>query len=517
MLMGGQIRSKILHKGLALVIVPCIVDGVFCWQLNQVLNQTEQIAKEEETRARVIALANQIITVYGSAAGKMTSYALGRDQRMLEGAKAQRLELRRFYKQLQEATNDGAPEDKDLSVKIDHLRQVGEQHLEMMEKMGSSGSRDGQGTSIVALVQRLRSLDLRDFVKSAGEATAELSDFTTQEQRQVDRLRSSEEVSKRSVKNMVFYGIVGNSVLALVLALLFLTSITNRLAILVENARRLGKQLPLDKRVKGTDELTYLDNVLHEADKELRNSAEQRQYLMQMVAHDLRSPLMSAQVALDLLLDPRAAELPPMATRQIQALKRNMTRLTSLTNDLLTIDKLEAGKLDLDCTTVEVRSFVDEAAQTLLDLARQKIIDLRDECTEVSIFVDRGRMLQVLTNLLSNAIKFSPQGAPIVVSCTDDTKFVTIRVKDKGPGIAASEQKKIFSKFFQLDGGTGKGFGLGLAICKLITEAHGGTIGVESDGVNGSCFWFRVPIAQSSAADSSLPSIDDPDRTAISK
>jgi signal transduction histidine kinase len=308
---------------------------------------------------------------------------------------------------------------------------------------------------------------------------------------------------------MVFYGIVGNSLLALALALLFLTNITNRLAILVENARRLGKQLPLDKRVKGTDELTYLDNVLHEADKELRNSAEQRQYLMQMVAHDLRSPLMSAQVALDLLLDPRAAQLPPLATRQIEALKRNMTRLTSLTNDLLTIDKLEAGKLDLDCATVDVQSFVDEAAQTLLDLARQKAIDLRNECTPISIFVDRGRMLQVLTNLLSNAIKFSPQGAPIVISCTNDAKFATIRVIDKGPGIAAGEQKKIFSKFFQLDGGTGKGFGLGLAICKLITEAHGGTIGVESDGSNGSCFWFKVPMAHPEEPDSSTTFVDD--------
>jgi signal transduction histidine kinase len=509
MLMGGQIRSKIMHKGLALVIVPCIVDGVFCWQLNQVLNQTEQIAKEEETRAQVIALANQIITVYGSAAGKMTTYAFNRDPKMLASAEAQRLQLRGFYQRLQEVTGNGAPEDKDLSAKIERLRQVGEKHLAMMEEIGSKGSHDAQGPSVLTLVERLRSFNFRDFIKSAGDATEELSNFTTQEQRQVDRLRSSEQASKLAVKNMVFYGIVGNSLLALALALLFLTNITNRLAILVENARRLGKQLPLDKRVKGTDELTYLDNVLHEADKELRNSAEQRQYLMQMVAHDLRSPLMSAQVALDLLLDPRAAQLPPLATRQIEALKRNMTRLTSLTNDLLTIDKLEAGKLDLDCATVDVQSFVDEAAQTLLDLARQKAIDLRNECTPISIFVDRGRMLQVLTNLLSNAIKFSPQGAPIVISCTNDAKFATIRVIDKGPGIAAGEQKKIFSKFFQLDGGTGKGFGLGLAICKLITEAHGGTIGVESDGSNGSCFWFKVPMAHPEEPDSSTTFVDD--------
>lgn len=510
MVTGGQIRSKILHKGLALVIVPCIVDGVFCWQLNQVLNQTEQIAKEEETRAQVIALANQIITLYGSAAGKMTTYALGRDPKMLAVAQAQRLELRRYYQRLDEVTGNGAPEDKDLNAKIEHLRQVGEEHLAMMEAMGSSGSGGREANNMITIVERLKSFRFRDFIKSAGEATEELSNFTTQEQRQVDRLRSSEEASKRSVKTMVLYGIVGNSLLALALALLFLTNITNRLAILVENARRLGKQLPLDKRVKGTDELTYLDNVLHEADKELRNSAEQRQYLMQMVAHDLRSPLMSAQVALDLLLDPRAAELPPMATRQIEALKRNMTRLTSLTNDLLTIDKLEAGKLDLDRATVDVRSFVDEAAQTLLDLARQKNIDLRNECTQVSILADKGRMLQVLTNLLSNAIKFSPQGAPIVVSCSSaDAQFVTVRVSDKGPGIAASEQEKVFSKFFQLNQGTGKGFGLGLAICKLITEAHGGTIGVESDGASGSCFWFKVPVAQPAAADGSATAVED--------
>jgi len=491
MVTGGQIRSKILHKGLALVIVPCIIDGVFCWQLYDVLSRTEQIVAEEEKRAQVIALANQVITLYAGVAGQLSSYMMSRDPGTLASAEAQRLELRKHYERLSDATKNGAPEDKDVHAKIEHIRQMGDRELLLMQQLGSGQNRAGD--SMVDLINRFQSPSFRSFIKSAGGATTELSSFTTSQQDKVDHLRAREEASKRSVKQLVFYGIVGNSLLALIGALLFLTNITSRLAILVENARRLPKQLPLVTHVKGTDELTYLDNVLHEAAKELKNSAEQRQYLMQMVAHDLRSPLMSAQVALEVLLDPRAGELSDVAKRQIEALKRNMTRLTALTNDLLTIDKLEAGKLELDLENVCVRLPVEEAMQTLLDLARQKNIELHNECTQDLVRADRGRMLQVLTNLLSNAIRFSPQGAPIIVASTLDAGFVTVKVIDKGPGISKADQKKIFSKFFQLDNGTGKGFGLGLAICKLITEAHGGTIGVTSNPGEGSCFWLKIP------------------------
>src|SRR5262249_19628324 len=154
------------------------------------------------------------------------------------------------------------------------------------------------------------------------------------------------------------------------------------------------------------------------------------------------------QIALDVLLDPRSGELPQMAQRQVSSLKRNLSRLTALTNDLLTIDKLEAGKLELDLQSVPSRSLVEEAVQTLQDLAQQKKLELHNNCKNEFLQADRGRVLQVLTNLLSNAIKFSPQGGSIVIESAEDAGFVTMKVTDQGPGIPPDDQKNIFSKFF---------------------------------------------------------------------
>jgi signal transduction histidine kinase len=224
--------------------------------------------------------------------------------------------------------------------------------------------------------------------------------------------------------------------------------------------------------------------------------------MMQMVAHDLRSPLMSAQVALDILLDKRSGALPEMARRQVQSLRRNISRLTAMTSDLLTIDKLEAGKLDIEVADVDLAFLVEDAAQTLLELARQKDVALSNDCEHWFIRADRGRTLQVMINLVSNAIKFSPASTSVAISAKRENGHVVVSVVDKGPGVRKEDQERIFSKFCQVDKGSGKGFGLGLAICKLIIEAQGGTIGVDSTPGEGSSFWFRIAESERDAASS---------------
>ena len=191
---------------------------------------------------------------------------------------------------------------------------VGDDHLRSMEALGNETGKLGR--RLVQRIQSFRGSSLHALGRQCHSRTFQLQPRrpSTREGRPASALwRAPTTFHQRPGllrhRRQLFAGTVG--------ALLFLTNITSRLAVLVENARRLPKQLPLVERVKGTDELTYLDNVLHEAAKELKNSAEQRQYLMQMVAHDLRSPLMSAQVALYVLLDPRAGELSDVAKRQI--------------------------------------------------------------------------------------------------------------------------------------------------------------------------------------------------------
>jgi len=271
------------------------------------------------------------------------------------------------------------------------------------------------------------------------------------------------------------------------------------LALLVENARRLPSGVPLTETVGGSDELAYLDSVLHEASDELKRAAEHREQLMEMVAHDLRSPLMSSQISLELLTSDKVPEPPPAAKRHIVGVKHNIALLVGLVNDLLTVDKLEAGKLELGPEDFNLARVVEEASQTVTGLALRRQIAVINNCSQTLVHADKARVMQVLINYLSNAIKFSPKQSQITISdevAPEASHMLRISVRDQGPGIEEGQRKRLFERFYQAKSGKeSKGFGLGLAICKLIVESHGGRVGVESEVGKGSIFWFTIPLA----------------------
>jgi two-component system sensor histidine kinase VicK len=137
----------------------------------------------------------------------------------------------------------------------------------------------------------------------------------------------------------------------------------------------------------------------------------------------------------------------------------------------------------------------DEAIEGLSANERSKNLTLRNHVQSLQIVVDKQRMLQVLTNLLSNAIKYSPSAAAIIVSSSVHDGSAEISVTDEGVGIAHVWQGELFERFYQVETGkAGEGYGLGLAICKLVISKHGGDIGVVSEPGKGSRFWFRLPL-----------------------
>jgi signal transduction histidine kinase len=187
-------------------------------------------------------------------------------------------------------------------------------------------------------------------------------------------------------------------------------------------------------------------------------------------------------------------ELPPIATRQITSVQNNIKRVVEMVSDLLTIEKLEAGKLELELETIDIQDMVAEAMDSLMALAREKKVTMSNDCASELIQGDRKRLVQVLLNFMSNAIKFSPSGSNISVYSSRQGNIVSIGVEDRGPGLEPEDQEHIFEKFYQAeDGQRSKGFGLGLAICKLLVEAHGGEVGVDSEPGQGSVFWLSLP------------------------
>jgi nitrogen-specific signal transduction histidine kinase/glyoxylase-like metal-dependent hydrolase (beta-lactamase superfamily II) len=223
-----------------------------------------------------------------------------------------------------------------------------------------------------------------------------------------------------------------------------------------------------------------------------------RDDLTAMIYHDLRSPLANIVSSLDIL----NSLLPPEEGQSFQPVfqiaMRSTERLQRLISSLLDINRLEAGQAVTQMNEVEPHRLVAEAVEALrptLD-GKQQTLNTDVESDLPAIQADTDMIRRVLINLLENATKFSPLGGSLGLSVSREGAYLRFSVADSGPGIPAESRDWIFEKFSRIKPeGTPKGFGLGLAFCKLAIQAHGGKIWVEDREPNGSRFVILLPIA----------------------
>jgi len=228
-----------------------------------------------------------------------------------------------------------------------------------------------------------------------------------------------------------------------------------------------------------------------------RKAAEKlRKEVLQMVNHDLRSPLSTIHVIYSVLKSGVGCSLNEKGEHQLAVANASINRMLRLINDLLDIEKLEAGLLKLECENVDVALVVEQSVQSVFLVAQQKHVQVLTECPHLIAFADKDRLVQILMNLLSNAIKFSPAGSTITVFGRQLGEEIELNVVDEGRGIPQSMKAAIFERFSQVqtsDATVKGGSGLGLAICKALVELHRGRIGVESEEGKGSRFYFTLP------------------------
>jgi signal transduction histidine kinase len=219
-----------------------------------------------------------------------------------------------------------------------------------------------------------------------------------------------------------------------------------------------------------------------------------------MIAHDLRSPLtgiMGAAEMMDAGLLGSVNEEQKKWLGKIQATGR---KLVDLVSDFLDLAKIEAGHIGLAKEDMDLEQLISSTLENYLPLAQEKGITLRHSTpTLPTLHADPRRLDQVLCNLLGNAIKFTNQGGAVEIgACLGGGAEVKVYVKDTGVGIPKDEIAGLFQKYQQATSGKAygkKGTGLGLVISKMIVEAHGGTIWVESEEGQGTAFFFTLPFA----------------------
>jgi len=237
--------------------------------------------------------------------------------------------------------------------------------------------------------------------------------------------------------------------------------------------------------------------ALTEAEKQTRAAqaaTRSREEVLTVVAHDLRTPLNFIGLGAQLVADDPSSQENQQVLERMQGAVDLMNLLIA---DLLEVTKIESGQIQIQPKPLAVGTLLDDAVAMLEPLAKRHEIRLvlNAEAGLPPVLADYERILRVFSNLIVNALKFSHPGDEVRLVAARHGEMVRFSVIDTGAGISPEHQERIFDRFWQVNAADHRGVGLGLAIAKQITTAHGGAIGVTSAVGQGSEFYFELPIA----------------------
>lgn len=254
-------------------------------------------------------------------------------------------------------------------------------------------------------------------------------------------------------------------------------------------------------------------DIRHEHDKTKVAYAAKSEFLA-TVSHELRTPLTSIKGSLDLIEYGAFGEVPERMANVLSIAQRNVTRLNALINDLLDLQKMEAGRMSFQFAPVNLGSFLKQAVTANEPFARKLDIQivLAPVPKDFYINADEKRLEQVLFNILSNAAKFSDPGQTVLVKAEAQGEKVRISVVDHGMGLSENDKKAVFDEFSQLDSSDRRkvgGTGLGMNISKRIIDAHSGVLNYYKNDGAGTTFFVDLALVEANSDDDDVPQPSD--------
>lgn len=244
--------------------------------------------------------------------------------------------------------------------------------------------------------------------------------------------------------------------------------------------------------------------VMHQDVTSLKEAEYLKDEFIGIAAHELRTPLAVLKSASSMLrLQTARGRGTPLASWQeevLQEIEQATNRLTDLTEDLLDVTRLQAGRLQLQVRLTNLATLVGRVVAQLQALSIHHRLEVRTPATQLMTTVDTGRMEQGLINLIGNAIKYSPQGGAVVVTLWEENESheVGVSVQDAGMGIPLHQQAQIFGRFMRADNARAAGIhgsGLGLYLCRELVECHNGRLWFQSTEGKGTTFFLTLPLS----------------------
>lgn len=259
---------------------------------------------------------------------------------------------------------------------------------------------------------------------------------------------------------------------------------------------RIGASL---EKKRGRDRETALHEQLQANYEHLLQVEKLRDDMRNMIVHDLRTPLTSLIVGMEMVVS--QGSLSALQSQMMAIATGGGKTLLAMINDLLDVEKMQAGVTQLDYQPLSATELVAAAVDQVVSLGALEqtalVTDIDSALPRFS--ADAGKLTRTLVNLIGNAIKFSHGGTVMITAARGRQDDIRFAIRDTGPGIPSEAFGRIFEKFAQLNEHSRVGTGLGLAFCKLAVEAHGGQISVESTAGAGSTFSFTIPLVAAAA------------------
>lgn len=480
--------SKLLRKGLIVIIIPMVFQLVFLATLASFLHHAQVEVQKTIESKKVVAAATTLVARIIDAELIALFYNVNRFP-FLEMKYGE--EKRKAEQSLQELL-ELCQSDKKRVALSKPIQKTSQRTLDRLADMFTEEFDE--------------EINVSKYVGTDSRTNKTYHMFTIA-YNNVDKLIDSEnrrqtEVKKRQkyyssmIRKVIIGGVALNVILTIVLAIIFTLGTTIKLKTVLENTRRLKDRVPLAPPVGGDDEITQLDTVFHATANDLTKLDKQRKELVKLVRDELSTPLKQVQFSLHNLSQGILAELSEKAQTRLTMAALDTDRVIRLIDDLLSIEDMEGASFDLLMKETTSTNIINLATSSVKQLADRGNITLEVVDPQTNIIADKDRLVQVLINFLSNAIKFSESNSRITISLKSQDDRHLFSVEDRGRGIPEDKLDDVFERFKQVDskdqvekGGTG----LGLPICKSIVEQHGGTIGVNSEYGTGSTFWFEIP------------------------
>jgi signal transduction histidine kinase len=477
-------RLTVLQKVLLVIIIPLLLQMSFVLYVGKQLQSSENIVTKERQISAILMYWNLIqldvsrgFLIAGADLFHPSAKLHNTAKRTFESVRLQLDELHALCR-----------DDPDWSQFVSWRKKATLGQIERLEALGPNDSFNSIRETF------LNESEMRGSLPEGRKARQLASQLDERDSKRLLALESEQKRIAERLPRVFIFSILSTLALAIILLLVLNADIARRLNILVANAMKLGQGDKLEERVAGNDQFSQLDSLLYSAETALLIAAAQRKTLAVSLTQDLQRPLEKAIFHLEQFEKLVGVALADSGRARVVKTSDIVKRVLKLLDDLLILESLQIGSLELEVADCDVHSLAEEAIEIVSTLATAKGIHIDNDCLPQSIKADKARIIQLLVNYISNAIKFSSDGSLIIVASLQNGEGTKISVTDNGPGMDADTSARVFQRYFQANTvEKQQGFGLGLAICKLIADSHGGQLGVESQLDKGSSFWLEIP------------------------